>query len=340
MLDSVGLVHMNGRVYDPTIGRFLSADPIIQTIQLSQAINPFSYVMNMPLMLTDPSGYSWFKKLFHSIGHFLKKFWRPILAIAVAAITWGYAAPFFSQLFSATTLATGTITTIGGMVGGALAGAAAGAITGGFRGALLGMVSGAMFGGIQGFYGQSFNLGRMLASGVAGGVTAEVAGGNFGNGAALGLAMFAAQWAATSMRVDMVKQSMKEPLNASGQSRGWMGDFFKLGGGRVTQVWVDGNSALPPGPGSPLGGFQGGVGRIAALGRYAAGSWRDLLVEGYAGPHDWFSQWWYNSAGNFISVPNRLVNVLFWTHSTLNLIPATAVLGSQVAPSLAFEGKE
>ena len=29
MLDNVGLVHMNGRVYDPTLGRFLSADPLI-----------------------------------------------------------------------------------------------------------------------------------------------------------------------------------------------------------------------------------------------------------------------------------------------------------------------
>ena len=45
MLDSVGLVHMNGRVYDPLVGRFLSADPIIQTISVSQAINPFYYVM-------------------------------------------------------------------------------------------------------------------------------------------------------------------------------------------------------------------------------------------------------------------------------------------------------
>jgi RHS repeat-associated protein len=42
MLDAVGLVNMNGRVYDPLIGRFLSADPIIQTINLSQALNPYS----------------------------------------------------------------------------------------------------------------------------------------------------------------------------------------------------------------------------------------------------------------------------------------------------------
>ncbi|MCC7464583.1 MAG: RHS repeat-associated core domain-containing protein [Gammaproteobacteria bacterium] len=49
MLDALGLVNMNGRVYDPLIGRFLSADPIIQTLSLSQALNPYSYVMNRPL---------------------------------------------------------------------------------------------------------------------------------------------------------------------------------------------------------------------------------------------------------------------------------------------------
>jgi len=81
MLDAVSLVHMNGRVYDPQLGRFLSADPIVQTINVSQAINPFSYVMNNPLTLTDPSGYSWLSKIFHAIGNFLQKYWRPIVAI-------------------------------------------------------------------------------------------------------------------------------------------------------------------------------------------------------------------------------------------------------------------
>ena len=83
MLDAVGLVNMNGRVYDPLIGRFLSADPIIQTIALCQALNPYSYVMNMPLTLTDPSGYSWLSKLFHSIGHFLKKWGGVIIGVVM-----------------------------------------------------------------------------------------------------------------------------------------------------------------------------------------------------------------------------------------------------------------
>ncbi len=30
MLDELGLVHMNGRIYDPLLGRFLSADPTVQ----------------------------------------------------------------------------------------------------------------------------------------------------------------------------------------------------------------------------------------------------------------------------------------------------------------------
>ena len=76
---------MNGRVYDPTIGRFLSADPILQTTQLSQALNPFSYVMNNPLALVDPTGYSWLSKLFHNIGSFLKK-WGSLIIAVVAAI--------------------------------------------------------------------------------------------------------------------------------------------------------------------------------------------------------------------------------------------------------------
>ena len=51
------MIHMNGRVYEPTLGRFMSADPIIQEPEFSQSFNRYSYVMNNPLSLTDPSGY-------------------------------------------------------------------------------------------------------------------------------------------------------------------------------------------------------------------------------------------------------------------------------------------
>ncbi|MCH9827622.1 MAG: RHS repeat-associated core domain-containing protein [Gammaproteobacteria bacterium] len=56
-LDDFGLIHMNGRIYDPRIGRFLSADPVIQSPQALQTYNRYSYAINNPLAYTDPSGY-------------------------------------------------------------------------------------------------------------------------------------------------------------------------------------------------------------------------------------------------------------------------------------------
>jgi RHS repeat-associated protein len=55
-LDNVGLIHMNGRVYDPVIGRFVSPDPMPGQALLSQSWNPYSYVMNRPLTMADPTG--------------------------------------------------------------------------------------------------------------------------------------------------------------------------------------------------------------------------------------------------------------------------------------------
>ena len=59
-IDTVGLIHMNGRVYDSYLGRFIAADPFIQAPLNSQSFNRYSYVMNNPLSLTDPSGFFWF----------------------------------------------------------------------------------------------------------------------------------------------------------------------------------------------------------------------------------------------------------------------------------------
>lgn len=50
-------MHMNGRVYDYNVGRFMGIDPFIHEIGGSQGINPYSYIMNNPLYGTDPSGY-------------------------------------------------------------------------------------------------------------------------------------------------------------------------------------------------------------------------------------------------------------------------------------------
>jgi RHS repeat-associated protein len=46
MLDSLALVHLNGRVYDPTVGKFLSADPQVTDPNNGQNYNRYSYVLN------------------------------------------------------------------------------------------------------------------------------------------------------------------------------------------------------------------------------------------------------------------------------------------------------
>lgn len=57
-LDDVGLVDMEGRVYDPEVGGFLSADPTVQFPFSSQGYDRYVYVDDNPLSFSDPSGYS------------------------------------------------------------------------------------------------------------------------------------------------------------------------------------------------------------------------------------------------------------------------------------------
>jgi len=95
-LPEVGLIHMNGRVYDPVLGRFLSADPQIQFPDNLQSYNRYSYVMNNPLVFTDPSGFG----LFKSIGHFFSQVWHNELARTAISLAVMYFIPFPNPLIS------------------------------------------------------------------------------------------------------------------------------------------------------------------------------------------------------------------------------------------------
>lgn len=59
MLPEYSLVNMNGRLYDPLLGRFLSPDNYVQQPDNSQNFNRYSYCLNNPLKYVDPSG-EWF----------------------------------------------------------------------------------------------------------------------------------------------------------------------------------------------------------------------------------------------------------------------------------------
>jgi RHS repeat-associated protein len=59
MMDGQGFVHMNGRIYDSLLGRMLSADIVVQDPVNLQSYNRYSYVLNAPLSLSDPTGFTY-----------------------------------------------------------------------------------------------------------------------------------------------------------------------------------------------------------------------------------------------------------------------------------------
>ncbi|MYH15152.1 MAG: hypothetical protein F4149_08235, partial [Gammaproteobacteria bacterium] len=75
MADPVGLVHMNGRVYDPRLGRFLQADPYVGDPSNMLSLNRYAYAHGNPLANVDPS------------GHFVEGLLR-IVGIVLAAKRW------------------------------------------------------------------------------------------------------------------------------------------------------------------------------------------------------------------------------------------------------------
>jgi RHS repeat-associated protein len=55
--EELGLVNMQGRIYDPRLGRFLMTDPLVSDPLNGQRWNAYSYVLNNPLKYIDPSGF-------------------------------------------------------------------------------------------------------------------------------------------------------------------------------------------------------------------------------------------------------------------------------------------
>jgi RHS repeat-associated protein len=146
------LIHLNGRVYDPILGRVLSADPLVKGRLAGQNLNRYSYVGNNPLSSLDPSGF-FLGKLFKKIGRFFKKIWKPLVAIAIGAITGGLALGFFGL---------SSLTLGGAIVSGIAAGFASSAtltllnggslgdaLKAGLRGAVIGGITGGIMWGIK-----------------------------------------------------------------------------------------------------------------------------------------------------------------------------------------------
>lgn len=198
MLDEMGIIHMNGRIYDQAIGLFAQADPMLQAPTNVQNYNRYSYVVNNPLSATDPSGYN-----------FEYEFRRVAGLIIAAVITWacvGQCAPAAAAFYLAIGAAVGTIIA-GGDAGDAGVAAVTSMLTFGSGNIIVNAVVQGVIGGItaklqgenfgRGFAaagaasllgagGKSLGLPSVITSAVASGTASEITGGKFKNGAARG----------------------------------------------------------------------------------------------------------------------------------------------------------
>ncbi|MEX0916444.1 MAG: RHS repeat-associated core domain-containing protein, partial [Wenzhouxiangellaceae bacterium] len=169
--------HMNGRIYDPNLGRFLQADPFVED---TSTLNRYTYVHNNPLAYTDPSGYFSFKKIL-----------KLVAVIAISVYTGGVGIGIFSLGGISGGLAGFGVAVAGGaLAGGISAGSLEGALWGAFTAAVFtgigsyvkGMVDPAM----SGVLGSGLTAGEFataaIGSGVAGGTLSELQGGKFGHG--------------------------------------------------------------------------------------------------------------------------------------------------------------
>lgn len=69
-LNEVGIINMNGRIYDPVLGRFLQPDDMVQEPSNLQNYNRYSYVMNNPLKYADPSGNEYLPEYNYSLPNY------------------------------------------------------------------------------------------------------------------------------------------------------------------------------------------------------------------------------------------------------------------------------
>lgn len=197
--DELGLINMGGRLYDPHIARFLSADPFVQDPGDGQMLNRYSYVRNNPLNATDPTGFflnKAFKGLFRAIGNIpiigdamrfvaTNQYLSSMVSIGVGILTGGSGAVTWALIAQNAAWAAGTQVAMVGMAGGGLgdalkAGAIAGATVAAFGG--IHQLKAGKFG--TGFLQDFANTagGSAALHGAVGGTASVASGGKFHSG--------------------------------------------------------------------------------------------------------------------------------------------------------------
>jgi len=222
-LQSIGIIHMNGRLYDPKLHRFLQPDNYIQEPYNTQNYNKYAYVLNNPLKYTDPSGEEIVIGVAIGIGAAIAALTYTITALvadvpfsvgglvkatfigaASSAVTFGIGSAatnlftnFYSQAaFQAVAHGTfqGSMTAISGgkfwsgFASGALSSIAASVWSGGSSMDGYGKSAHALPGtGMRGIGAGTGDLGMIAFGTVSGGAGAVITGGNLWQGAVTGL---------------------------------------------------------------------------------------------------------------------------------------------------------
>ena len=190
-IDEMGFIHMNGRVYDPSIGRFLSADPTIQYPYNTQDYNRYSYTTNNPLKYVDMNGFGWLSKTWGKIWKAIKKYDKVILSAVIAYYTGGFVTGSAWANCTAVGSSWAGVATAGA-AGGAAFGASitllyGGSVSDAINAAITGSIAGAITGGIAGIYGDTWNIQRIGVSAMGGGISTELQGGSFKDGLRAGM---------------------------------------------------------------------------------------------------------------------------------------------------------
>ena len=187
----MGLIHMNGRVYDPQLGRFLSADPFIQFADNSQSYSRYSYVLNNPLSSTDPSGHFAFLPVLINVAVTMAS------EAGAEAIAWNIAATTAISTTEMAVIQTAIQAGLSGLAQGIAAEAMGGTFAQGFEAGVLSGVQSGIYDGIGGAeslngtqipgLGKGITVERVLAHGLVGGAFARARGDSFESGFASGV---------------------------------------------------------------------------------------------------------------------------------------------------------
>ena len=179
MMDSICLINFNARVYDPSLGRFMSADPTTETVYNLQILNRYSYVGNNPLSLTDPTGLCFLGCFWHS------SIFTAVLDIVAAVVLQDYALPALEDFAAGEGTSAGLVGINAGLSGG-IAGLVT---TGKFSSALSGAFQAELFfraGDVlqsnPSFLFGSPTASTFVAHGLVGGLSSAVSGGRFASG--------------------------------------------------------------------------------------------------------------------------------------------------------------